>query len=651
MLTFSSLSLRRGVRLLVADVSFTIHRTEKVGIVGANGCGKSSLLALILGELQPDAGSFELPSQLVIAHVAQELDADGRDAIEFVMDGDRELRATQQAIADAEARNAGTLLGELHARLEAIGGYDARSRAGRLMHGLGFAAADEGRPVDTFSGGWRVRLNLARALMCRSDLLLLDEPTNHLDLDAVLWLEEWLRNYPGTLLMIAHDREFLDRTVGRIVHIEAGTARLYSGNYSAFEEQRAAQLAQQRSMYERQQREIRHMMSFVERFRAKATKARQAQSRLKALERMERIAPAHVDSPFEFSFLSPHKLPRPLLTLEKQSAGYGEQRVLESISMTIAPGDRIALLGRNGAGKSTLMKLLAGELPGQSGRRTEARDLRIGYFAQHQLEQLTPDDSPLTHLRRLGAEAAARATEQELRAFLGGFGFGGDRVFDPVGPFSGGEKARLVLALVSYQRPNLLLLDEPTNHLDLEMRQALAVALQDYEAAVVLVSHDRHLLRAVADDLILVDQGQARPFEGDLDDYARWFATREPSTGETPAPPAGDEARPGANLSMDQKKERKRAAAQRRSRLSPLLAEIARIESRIQTLEVRRNELEAALASPDIYTAEAKARLQELLQSQAQLTRDIDAQETAWLEANERLEAAQFAADPDAPGA
>lgn len=652
MLTFSSLSLRRGVRLLVSDVSFTIHRGEKVGIVGANGCGKSSLLALILGELQPDAGSFELPSQLVIAHVAQELHADERDAIEFVMDGDQELRATQAAIADAETRDAGALLGELHARLDAIGGYDARSRAGRLMHGLGFAAADETRAVDSFSGGWRVRLNLARALMCRSDLLLLDEPTNHLDLDAVIWLEEWLRNYPGTLLMIAHDREFLDRTVDRIVHIEAGAARLYSGNYSAFEEQRATQLAQRRSMYERQQREIQHMMSFVERFRAKATKARQAQSRLKALERMERIAPAHVDSPFEFSFLPPQKLPRPLLTLEKQSAGYGDRQVLESVSMTIAPGNRIALLGRNGAGKSTLMKLLAGELPAQAGRRTEARDLRIGYFAQHQLEQLTPEDSPLVHLRRLGAEAAARATEQELRGFLGGFGFSADRVFEPVGPFSGGEKARLVLALVSYQRPNLLLLDEPTNHLDLEMRQALAVALQDYEAAVVLVSHDRHLLSAVADELILVDQGQARPFEGDLDDYARWFSIRDPSAaGEAPTPPTGPNASANlsANLSIDQKKQRKRAAAQRRSRLSPLQAEIARIETRMQTLEVRRKELESSLASPEIYAAEAKVRLQELLQSQVQLTRDIETEETAWLEANERLEHA-LADDPDNPG-
>jgi ATP-binding cassette subfamily F protein 3 len=632
MLTFSSLALRRGTRLLISDASFTVYRGEKVGIVGANGCGKSSLLALVLGELQPDAGSVEYPSQLVIAHVAQELEATDRPAIEFVMDGDEELRATEAAIAQAEATNAGARLGELHARYAALGGYDARSRAGKLMHGLGFSAADESRPVSAFSGGWRVRLNVAKALMCRSDLLLLDEPTNHLDLDAVLWLEQWLRNYQGTLLMIAHDREFLDRTVDRIVHIEHGSAKIYSGNYSAFEEQRAAQLAQQQAMYERQQREIKHMMSFIERFRAKASKAKQAQSRMKALERMERIAPAHVDSQFEFTFLPPLKLPRPLLTLEKQSVGYGERVVLEDVSMTIAPGSRIALLGRNGAGKSTLMKLLAGELAAFGGKRTEARDLKIGYFAQHQLEQLSVDDSPLGHLKRLGGEAAAKATEQELRSFLGGFGFSGDRVFEPVGPFSGGEKARLVLALVSYLRPNLLLLDEPTNHLDLEMRQALAMALQDYEAAVVLVSHDRHLLRAVADELILVDQGRAQPFDGDLDDYAQWFTKREEA--ET----AAREASP-ATLSAEQKKQRKRAEAERRNRLSPLRAEIARLEKRLAGLEQQRSSVESALAEPDIYEPASKQKLQELLQRQAQLKREIADVETQWLAASEKLEA------------
>jgi ATP-binding cassette subfamily F protein 3 len=637
MLTFSGLSLRRGTRLLICDASFTIYRGEKVGIVGANGCGKSSLLALILGELQPDAGSFEMPTQLVIAHVAQEMDATGRAAVEFVMDGDGELRETEAAMAAAEARDAGAALGELHARYAALGGYDARSRAGRLMHGLGFSAADETRPVAAFSGGWRMRLNLAQALMCRSDLLLLDEPTNHLDLDAVLWLEDWLRTYPGTLLMIAHDREFLDRTVNRIVHIEHRAARLYSGNYSAFEEQRAAQLAQQQSLYERQQREIRHMMSFVERFRAKASKARQAQSRLKALERMERIAPAHVDSPFEFSFLAPQKLPRPLLTLEKQSAGYGERVVLESLNMTVVPGARIALLGRNGAGKSTLMKLLAGELEALDGKRTEARDLHIGYFAQHQLEQLDVDESPLAHLRRHGGEAALHSTEQELRSFLGGFGFSGDRVFEPVGPFSGGEKARLVLALVSFRRPNLLLLDEPTNHLDLEMRQALAVALQDYEGAVVLVAHDRHLLRAVADELILVDGGRATPFDGDLEDYARWFLTSA-----APAEQGEVATKPGA----EERKQRKREEAERRNRLSPLRAEVARCEARLAELERRRQEIETELASPDVYGEHAKQRLQELLKAQTQVRRELHASEEAWLAATERLDA-ELAADRD----
>jgi len=633
MLSFSSLALRRGTRLLISDASFTVYRGEKVGIVGANGCGKSSLLALVLGELQPDAGSVEYPSQLVVAHVAQELEATQRPAIEFVMDGDEELRETEAAIAQAEASNAGAKLGELHARYAALGGYDARSRAGKLMHGLGFSAADETRAVSDFSGGWRVRLNVAQALMCRSDLLLLDEPTNHLDLDAVIWLEQWLRNYQGTLLMIAHDREFLDRTVDRIVHIENGAAKIYTGNYSAFEEQRASQLAQQQSMYERQQREIKHMMSFIERFKAKASKAKQAQSRVKALERMEKIAPAHVDSQFEFTFLAPQKLPRPLLALEKQSVGYGERVVLQNISMTISPGSRIALLGRNGAGKSTMMKLLAGELSAFDGKRTEARDLKIGYFAQHQLEQLTVDDSPLGHLKRLGGEAAAKATEQELRGFLGSFGFTGDRVFEPVGPFSGGEKARLVLALTSYLRPNLLLLDEPTNHLDLEMRQALAMALQDYEAAVVLVSHDRHLLRAVADDLILVDQGRAQPFDGDLDDYAKWFQTREDAETATE-----DEGAPAA-LSADQKKQRKREEAERRNRLSPIKADIARLEKQLAKLEQERAVVETALAEPDIYNPSSKQKLQDLLQKQTQLKRDISNIETEWLTASEKLEA------------
>src|ERR1700761_1669744 len=400
MLNFTDVTLRRGPRVLFADATFGLFRGEKVGITGENGSGKSSLMSLVRGELHPDAGTFEMPPGLAVAHVSQELAATDQPAIEFILDGDVELRTLERDIAAAEATDDGAKIGELHGRYGAVGGYDARSRAGRLMHGLGFATTDESRPVRAFSGGWRVRLNVGQALMCRSDLLLLDEPTNHLDLDAILWLEQWLIEYPGTLLLIAHDREFLDRVVNRVVNIEHAKARAYRGNYSAFEAQRAAELAEQSALFTRQQQQVRHMEAFVERFRAQATKARQAQSRLKALERMQRIAPAHVDSPFQFAFRQPEKLPRPLIALENQSAGYDGQALLERVSLTLAPGARVALLGRNGAGKSTYMKLLAGELAGLAGTRTEARDLRIGYFAQHQLEQLNVKDSALTNLKR-----------------------------------------------------------------------------------------------------------------------------------------------------------------------------------------------------------------------------------------------------------
>jgi ATP-binding cassette, subfamily F, member 3 len=480
-------------------------------------------------------------------------------------------------------------------------------------------------------------------LMCRSDLLLLDEPTNHLDLDAVIWLETWLRDYRGTLMMISHDREFLDRIINRVVNIENAEAKAYSGNYSAFEEQRAMQLSQHQSLYERQQREIAHMMSFVNRFRAAASKARQAQSRLKALERMQRIAPAHVDSQFEFSFLAPEKLPRPLLAIDDQSVGYGERAVIEHISITIAPGDRIALLGRNGAGKSTLTKLLAGELQsmqGRGGKRTEARDLRIGYFAQHQLEQLYPDESPFDHLKKIGGAAAAKAKEQELRSFLGSFGFIGDRVFEPIGPFSGGEKARLVLALVSYQRPNLLLLDEPTNHLDLEMRQALAVALQDYTGAVVLVSHDRHLLRTVADQFYIVapidGHGRAQPFDGDLEDYAAWLAKSDTAQ----VAQSASDAKPDAE-SADARKQRKREEADRRNKLTPLRALIAKCDRDLERLAKERALVETELATTEIYADANKSRLKEMLAKQTQLAKETEKTEAEWLSASEQFEAAQ----------
>jgi ATP-binding cassette subfamily F protein 3 len=641
-LTFSAVSVRRGPRLLFAGATFSLFRGEKVGITGENGSGKSTLLSLVRGELHPEAGTFDMPANLEVAHVSQDIDATDQQAVECVLDGDAELRDIERAIARATERNDGLRLGALHARYSEVGGYDARARAAQLLHGLGFDTADETRPIRAFSGGWRVRLNVAKALMCRSDLLLLDEPTNHLDIDAILWLESWLREYQGTLLLIAHDREFLDRVCDRIVNIEHETVRAYRGNYSAFEAQRAAELAEQSALYVRQQREIRHMESFVERFRAKASIARQAQSRLKALERMQRIAPAHVDSAaFEFSFTEPEKLPRPLLAVDSQSVGYGEGILLANVSLTLSPGDRVALLGRNGAGKSTCMKLLAGELTAQGGARTEARDLRIGYFAQHHLEQLQPADSALQNLRRVGALRAERESEQELRDFLARFGFRGERVFEPVAPFSGGEKARLVLALVTYLRPNLLLLDEPTNHLDLEMRQALAVALQDYSGAVVLVSHDRHLLNTVADEFLIVHHGRTEPFDGDLEDYAAWLAAGAGSSlKRAPAMPADTRAQTAPLATAAQRKQQKHAEAARRNALTPLRAAVEKCERELERLSVARAELERQLADPSLYQPAAKAQLQALLGSRGELTRQTAAAEAAWLAASERLEQA-----------
>jgi ATP-binding cassette subfamily F protein 3 len=634
MLKLDHLSLRRGPRLLIEDATLTVHPGHKVGVAGANGCGKSSLLALVRGELTPDAGSLSLPAGWEIAHVAQETPAVATPALEYVMAGDRELESLRSALAAAEARPHpdGTALARLHARLEAIDGYSAESRAARLLDGLGFAPEQIRAPLDSFSGGWRMRLNLARALMCRSDLLLLDEPTNHLDLDAVIWLEAWLRQYPGTLLLISHDREFLDAVVEEIVHIEQCRATLYRGGYSAFERQRAERLAQQRSAHQRQQREVAHMRGFVERFRAKATKARQAQSRLKALERMELIAPAHVDSPFRFAFRAPQRLPNPLLRLEGIGVGYGERQVLAGVELSLAPGDRIGLLGPNGAGKSTLVKLLAGELAPRQGRTEPAQHLETAYFAQHQLEQLRVDESPVWHLQRL----APQASEQELRDFLGGFGFAGERVFEPVAPFSGGEKARLVLALLVYRRPNLLLLDEPTNHLDLDMRLALSQALQDFEGAVVLVSHDRHLLRVTADRLLLVHGGGVRDFDGDLDDYPGWLAQQRQAVD---APRAAAEAAHGAVA----RKERKRHEAQLRRRLQPLRERLRRLERELDALHKDQAEVDAALAGPALYADSGKPELLRLLERKRELDQRVAEVEEAWLLAGEELEVAEVA--------
>jgi ATP-binding cassette subfamily F protein 3 len=633
MITFRNVTLRRGPRALFTGASFSLYDGDRVAVVGPNGTGKSSLFALITGELSVDTGDVSVQSGHVLASVAQEIDAQDCSAVDFVLDGDRELRAVEAELKVAEAAHDGVKVGTLHARLEAMGGYSARARASRLLAGLGFDAAAIERAVAEFSGGWRRRLALAQALMGRSDVLLLDEPTNHLDLDAVIWLEEWLRSYPGLLIVIAHDREFLDRVVTRIVSIEGSCIETYTGNYSDFEAQRADRLAQQQVAFERQQREVKHILDFVARFKAKATKARQAQSRLKMLERMERIAPAHVDSPFEFSFLEPARLPRPLLVLESAQLGYGERIVINGVSMSISPGDRIGLLGRNGAGKSTLTKALAGTQSLLRGRRTGAQDLLVGYFAQHQIELLDEAATPLQHLKRLGGDALATGTAEEQRTFLGGFGFAGDRVFEAVGPFSGGEKARLVLALVVSQKPNVLLLDEPTNHLDLEMRHALGMALQDYFGAIVLVSHDRYLLKLVADELWLVHDGQAEPFDGDLDDYATWLrsaATAARASGKT------DDGLRGAAAD----KERKRTEAARRAALSPLRSAIAKAERDMNKLTLRLAELDSQLADANLYVPESRAQLTALLGEQASLRGQLDAAEAAWLSASEALEAA-----------
>ncbi|HJV28796.1 MAG TPA: ATP-binding cassette domain-containing protein [Aromatoleum sp.] len=638
MIQFRNLRLARGAKILVDNVSLQIHPGWRVGLTGANGTGKSSLFALLRGGLHQDQGDLDIPAGWQIAHVAQETPALAKAAIEYVLDGDAELRDVEAKLAAAEAAHDGAHIGERHARLHEIGGYAARARAAALLDGLGFVGNDAERPVSDFSGGWRMRLNLAQALMCRSDLLLLDEPTNHLDLDAVLWLEQWLRDYRGTLLLISHDREFLDACVTHIAHIEQQRLTLYTGGYSDFERQRAERLSQQQSMFEKQQREIAHIEDYIRRFRAKATKARQAQSRIKALERMERIAAAHIDTAFSFTFREAPPAPDPLLQIEDGAVAYGDRTVLDRVRLTLRPGERVGLLGRNGAGKSTLIKLLSGGLPLAAGTRTEGKGLAIGYFAQHQLETLRPDESPLQHLTRL--DPATR--EQELRDYLGGFDFRGDGVGSsstpattPCGPFSGGEKSRLALALMIWQRPNLLLLDEPTNHLDLEMRHALTLALQDFEGGMVLVSHDRALLRATCDRFVLVDDGRIQPFDGDLDDYRDWLAERRAQVAEAAKCPdrAADKAA--------RKAEREQSAAERQARLAarrPLVKELDQIEKKMAGWQGEKKLLDARLADPALYTSGDTSQLQTLLKRQAELADWIDTAELRWLEISETLE-------------
>ncbi len=624
MLNFRNIALRRGARVLFANSSFTIHKGEKVGFTGANGVGKSSFFALIRDELHVDEGEFSMPPNLSLAHVMQETPAVNCSALDYVLDGDRELRDWQQRAKQAELANDGVKLADCHAHLDLIGGYSAEAKASRLMHGLGFNAGQEQRPVTSFSGGWRMRLNLAQALMCRSDLLLLDEPTNHLDLDAVIWLQDWLCKYPGTLLLISHDRDFLDTITDHIVHIEQGKAELYTGNYSAFERMRAEKLAQQQAAYQKQQREVAHIQSFINRFKAQATKARQAQSRIKALERMELIAAAHVDSPFNFAFKNPGRLPNPLLRLEHAQLGYADQIIIKQANLSIVPGDRIGLLGPNGAGKSTLIKTLADTLPPIKGILQSAEALKIGYFAQHQLEQLRMDESPLWHLQQLDKQA----TEKDLRNFLGGFDFQGDKVLESVAPFSGGEKARLVLALLVYQNPNLLLLDEPTNHLDLEMRHALSLALQDYQGAIVVVSHDRHLLRSVTDKFLLVSNGCVQVFDGDLDDYKNWLNEQKKADDKT------ESASTAPNVS---RKDQRKLDAERRQKLKPYYDAVKKAEQAVESYHREQIQIEQQLTNPDLYSDSEKNVLKALLDRKANVDKALSKAETAWLDAEQQL--------------
>jgi len=630
MLKFTNLSLRRGPREILQDIDLTIHNGQKVGITGSNGVGKSSLFALILGHLHADAGDIFVPNNLVISHVAQETPALDTTAIEYVLDGDVQLRQLEEQIKKAEENNHGETLAHLYSEMEAIDGYTAKSRAATLLSGLGFTTEQEDFAIKQFSGGWRMRLNLAQALMCRSDILLLDEPTNHLDLDAVIWLETWLKNYKGTLLLISHDRDFLDNVAEHIAHIENQTITLYSGNYSAFEVRRAEYLSSQQSAYEKQQREVQHMHKFVERFRAKATKAKQAQSRIKALERMELIAPAHIDSPFNFHFREADKMPNPLVTIDEAAIGYTDEPLLSRIRLNIHPGDRIGLLGHNGAGKSTLIKLLSGELKVLKGEFTPAKELNIGYFAQHQLEQLDFEASPLLHLQRIDP----KATESDLRKYLGGFAFNNDMAIEPVAPLSGGEKARLVLALVVYQKPNLLLLDEPTNHLDLEMRHALTVAMQEYEGAMIIVSHDRHLLRTVTDNLLLVDHGKVVPFDGTLDDYRTWLSQQSKKESSV-------ESNDKFNNNGDvNKKQIRQNSAEKRKLLKPLQNKLKKLEKQMEELTLTKESLEEKLADNEIYSEINKEILRSLLEEQGKVDSSLQQVEIDWLEVSEELERA-----------
>ncbi len=623
MININNISLQRGNRILFSDATLVIHEKQRVGLIGANGAGKSSLFAMILGQLEIDRGEFTLSPQLRVAHVAQETPPLDTKAIDYVIDGDKNLRSLESQLLNAEEANDGELIAHYHTELAAVESYSAASRAASLLAGLGFSEAQQHSPVKSFSGGWRMRLNLAQALMMPSDLLLLDEPTNHLDIDAVLWLEDWLSKYPGTMVLISHDRDFLDRVVTHIAHLTQKQFTLYKGNYSSFEQQLAENLRVQQAGFEKQQKQVAHLQSFIDRFKAKATKAKQAQSRIKMLEKMQLISAVQANSEFRFKFYKADKLPNPLMNLSKADLGYGEKVILRDVNLSLGPDTRVGLLGLNGAGKSTLLKCLCGDLPALTGEVIRAEQMKLGYFAQHQLEQLDVSQSPSEYLYSLNK----KATEKEIRSFLGGFAFTGDMALESMQHFSGGEKARAVLAGLIWQRPNVLLLDEPTNHLDLEMREALVLALQEYSGALILVSHDRHLIRSVCDDLILVAEGRAKHFSGDLDDYLIYVKNHKSAHVKVENDKLGlahqenyteNAGKSTASLAIKQK--------------------IANAEKTLANLQAQLDQVNAELAEPAIHLEKNKDQLKRVLFSQAQLQKKHATQEQLWLNLCDDLE-------------
>ena len=661
MLTFANLALRRGTLLLFSDVSFTIHKGRKVGLIGANGAGKTSLFKLITGELEADTGALDFPQNMEISYLEQEVAATSELALDYVKSGDRHWARIDQAITKAEQDGEFEKLATLHEQMDSIDGYTANARAEQLMMGLGFQVDEFSEPLSSFSGGWRIRLNLARTLMSPADLLLLDEPTNHLDLDAIMWLSSWIKQYHGSMILISHDREFLDETVNTIAYLYNKSIELFSGNFSQFEIIKAARLAEQQSSYVKQQREIRHMQDFVRRFRAKATKARQAQSRIKALERMEVIAPAHIDSPFSFQIPTAEKSSDPLLLLDQCNLGYTNP-ILSEVAISLHPGDRIGLLGHNGAGKTTLMKSLSGELPllkksveardntGTIGRRIEGENLQIGYFSQHQVDDLDLGITPLTLIRRVDP----KLSDQGIRNYLGGFDFKGDRVNELINIFSGGEKARLALALVAYSKPNLLLMDEPTNHLDIDMRQALTVALQTFDGAILLISHDRHLLANAVDSFLLLDRGRLTEFNGDLVDYRRFVLTdgikttgagskdnglREPVkkriTGESSNKKHNQQIPKPVVETTSSNRTNNASGKQARQ----LKTKLRTLETQLERLNRKLGEVEEGLTDPSLYENGGGDDLQSLLRDQLNLKDQIGELEESWLEMSTMLEA------------